>query len=412
MPSPRRDHALIRALAAAGLLALAGLFAANTRAEEEPPPYPPPLSDELAPPAAVVSTPNLVVTISPLGAARDGKPLPPGAQVQIAAQVRNSGPVPLARVVLVARVEGLKLDAGSGWRLEGETLVAELPRLAAGATLERRFTVRIERAAPLPGATLRVVVEVRSDGGEVVNTEAVLKAADCAAAYHARFNGIRTGLIQDAKNEADAIRKVDPTWPRARAFAALGGKTGALANAERLAAYFLAQGGADGEFGRDPLRFNFVRWASDLTAYTSQTQNPALCSGAAQVVARYRDLIAPGTRRIETVRAAAASALDLARKATGAEANDDLVRVVGRAIEKARLKLDDGKPPLAQLAAARAALESDRKLDPAELEALSTSETAAVLAEAVKRIDRLGDKISGVLAAIATAAKEDCVCAY
>ena len=161
------------------------------------------------------------------------------------------------------------------------------------------------------------------------------------------------------------------------------------------------------------MRFNIVRWASDLTAYSAQPMNPALCSGAEQLVVRYRDTIAPTSRRIEATRAAALNALEAARNASGAEPGEDLARIVRRAIEKAGLKVpDETASPLAALASARASLDSEKKPDAAQMETLSLAETAAVLAEAAKRVGKLSGSIDATLAAIATAAKETCVCAY
>jgi hypothetical protein len=259
----------------------------------------------------------------------------------------------------------------------------------------------------------RIAIEARAEDGSSASAELTLRTADCAGAYHARISALRTGAIQTAKNEADAIRKSDPTWPRSRSFAATGVRTGPVASAERLAAYFLAQGGADAELGRDPLRFNIVRWASDLTAYSAQPMNPALCSGAEQFVVRYRDTISPTSRRIEAIRAAALNALEAARNATSAEPGEDIARIVRRAIEKAGRKApDEAASPLAGLSAARALLDPEMKPDALQMKALSLAETAAVLAEATKRVEKVSGAINATLAAIATAAKETCVCAY
>ena len=92
---------------------------------------------------------------------------------------------------------------------------------------------------------------------------------------------------------------------------------------------------------------------------------------------------------------------------------DDLARIVRRAIEKAGLKAsDETASPLAALAAARASLDQEKKPDAAQMETLSLAETAAVLDEAAKRVGRLSGSIDATLAAIATSAKETCVCAY
>ncbi len=403
------------------LLGTASFGANGARAQQYLPSYPPALSQDLAPPPAVPTpssaplpaAPGLAVTVIPLGVAAGGKPLPPGATAALNVVVRNGGPDALARIVLTARADGFKPEPTSAWRIEGNSLVADLVRVGPGATFERRLVLLVERAALFPGTTNRIAIEARAEGGPTTSAELTLRAADCAGAYHARISALRTGALQTAKNEADAIRKSDPAWPRSRSFPATGARAGSIANAERLTAYFLAQGGADAELGRDPLRFNIVRWASDLTAYSAQPVNPALCSGAEQLVVRYRDTIAPTSRRIEATRAAALSALEAARNASGAEPGEDLARIVRRAIEKAGLKVpDETASPLAALSSARAALDSEKKPDAAQMETLSLAETAAVLAEAAKRVGKFSGSIDATLAAIATAAKETCVCAY
>ena len=406
------------------VLALLGTatFGANgARAQQNLPPYPPALSQDLAPPPAapapssapLPAAPGLAVTVLPLGVAASGKPLPPGATAVLNVVVRNGGPEALARIVLTAHTDGFKPEPTSAWRIEGNSLVADLVRVGPGATAERRLVLLVDRAALFPGATNRIAIEARAESGPIASAELSLRAADCAGAYHTRISVLRTGVLQTAKNEADAIRKSDPAWPRSRSFPATGTRTGPLANAERLAAYFLAQGGADAELGRDPLRFNIVRWASDLTAYSTQPMNPALCSGTEQLIVRYRDTIAPTSRRIEATRATALSALEAARNASGAEPSENLARIVRRAIEKAGLKApDETVSPLAALASARTSLESEKQPDAAQMETLSLAETAAVLAEAVKRVEKLSGSIDATLAAIATAAKETCVCAY
>jgi len=349
----------------------------------------------------------------PLGVAATGKPLPPGTTAALNVIVRNGGPDAIARIILTARADGFIPEPTSAWRIEGNSLVAELVRVGPGATMERRLVLLVERAALFPGAMNRIAIEARAEGGPSASAELTLRTADCAGAYHARISALRTGALQTAKNEADAIRKSDPAWPRSRSFPTTGARTGPIANAERLAAYFLAQGGADAELGRDPLRFNIIRWASDLTAYSAQPMNPALCSGAEQFVVRYRDTIAPTSRRIEATRAAALNALDAARTASGAESGEDLARIVRRAIETAGLKVsDETVSPLAGLSAARASLDPEKKPTAAQMETLSLTETAAVLAEAAKRVEKVSGAISATLAAIAIAAKETCTCAY
>jgi hypothetical protein len=67
---------------------------------------------------------------------------------------------------------------------------------------------------------------------------------------------------------------------------------------------------------------------------------------------------------------------------------------------------------LAALSALRASPPSGQRLAPEMIEKLSAAETAAWLADADKRGQKLIDAIEQVLATIAKAHKETCVCAF
>ena len=113
------------------------------------------------------------------------------------------------------------------------------------------------------------------------------------------------------------------------------------------------------------------------------------------------------------MRTAAASALELARKAADAEPGEDIVRVAQRAIDKAGLTATNPtSSALTALSAARSSLDPDRKLAPEALEAVSVAETAAVLDAAAARVERFSAAIDAMLSAIGDAARETCVCAY
>jgi hypothetical protein len=414
MTPSRRDFRLTRS---AALVLVGALLAGPAAGVEDLPAYPPPLAEDLSRSDARPETPAaespVSVTIVPRGAAALPRPLPPGATAQLRVVVRNSGTKAITGLTLAARVAGLKPEASPGWQTEAETLVAALARLNAGAAVERRLSLLVEQAPPAPGISRRISVEARSGNAALATAEFLLPVADCAAAYHARLAAIRTGALQAVKAEADAVRKSDPSFPYSRLFPTVGGRNSELAKVERLATAFVHRAGADSVLAGEDLSFNFRLWASDLTAYTSQNKNPALCSGALALVDRYRKNIAPTTNRIEAVRAAAASALELARKSTGATPSDNLARVAERALEKAGLTTRvPENSALAALTAARASLDPERKLEPEATEALSVAETAAVLAAAAARAEKFAAAIHAMLAAISLAARETCVCAY
>ena len=414
MTLSRRNVRLTRS---AVLLLVGALLAGPARGAEDLPPYPPPLSEDLirpdTPPEAPVPSSPLTITIAPTGVAASVRPLPPGATGQLRIVIRNTGTKPITGLTLAARVDGLKPEVSAGWQAEADALVATLARLNAGASVERRLSLLVEKAPPAPGISRRISIEARSGNAALATAEFTLPVADCAAAYHARLGAIRAGALQAVKAEADAIRKSDPSFPYSRLFPTVGARTGELVKVERLATAFVNRAGADSVLAGEDLNFNFRLWASDLTAYTSQDKNPALCSGSLALTKRYRQNIAPTTNRIEAVRTAAASALELARKAADAEPGEDIVRVAQRAIDKAGLTATNPtSSALTALSAARSSLDPDRKLAPEALEAVSMAETAAVLDAAAARVERFSAAIDAMLSAIGDAASETCVCAY
>jgi hypothetical protein len=397
----------------AALLAAGALTVAPAQGADELPAYPPALSADLTraetQPAELASP--VTVTIAAIGAA-GSRPLPPGAVAQLRVVVRNEGERAITALTLAARGEGLSAEASPGWQADAAALVTVLARLEPGATVERYLSVVVDSAPPAPGHSRPVSISARAGDATLATAELAVPVADCAAAYHARLAEIRAGALQAAKAEASTIRRSDPAFPYSRLFRTVGGRTGELAKIERLATGFVYRAGADNVLAGEDLSFNFRLWASDLTAYTGQQTNPALCSGSLALVERYRRNIAPTTDRLEAVRAAAAAALELARAATGAAPGDDLARVAQLAIAKAGLALPVSEnSALAALTAVRTALDPDALASEAA-EALSVAETAAVLAAAAARGARFAAAIDAVLDAISLAARESCVCAY
>jgi hypothetical protein len=354
----------------------------------------------------------LTLTLSPHAAAAGEKPLPAGGAAGVRVIVQNAGTTALSRIVLKAMIEGLKAESPAGWRAKGGGFTAEIARLAAGEKVERVFSVRVEPPPPSP-TTARIAIEARSDDGTSARAEARIPIADCAGAYRARLVAVRTDQINAVKKLAEEIRKPEVWLPRGRIFPPTGTRSGPLANAERLAAQFAASAGADTELATQGMRWLVLRWTADLGNYAGQDKSPGLCAGAPELLVIYKNSIAPLTRRLEAISTVAKAARALAREETKAD-DDDLARMARRIADKAGVEgIEDGAPPLAALTKTRAFLnDKDKKLDPDDARALSVVETAAWLAAAGKRADGLAAAFEAVLAGIAAAHKDTCVCAY
>lgn len=354
----------------------------------------------------------LVLTVTPMGSAvASGRPLPVGAMPGLAIALRNGGTTPLGPVELTARADGLALETQDGWRVEDGALRTRIQSIAPGAEAERTLRLRVERA-PLAAAAARVSVQAQGPDGRTLAGEAWLRIADCAGAYRERLAALRADLVQPARDAAEDMRRSDPALPATRLFPATGAKAGNLARAERLAAGLATRGGADMQLSTEWFRFLLARWASELNAYAGQAANPGLCASNEVQIAGYRQGLAPITRHVEATRAVAESALAHARReAEMADAGiDEIVRALAGAagIESAAERAG----ALAALADVRAALRGQPAPAPELLRKLSLAETAAWLAEADTRGERLARAIEQVLEAIAAAHRESCVCAF
>jgi hypothetical protein len=358
----------------------------------------------------------LEVTVTPLGSAAKDRPLPVGAMPKLTIAIRNGETRSLAPIGLAVRLDGLSAVNSPGWRADGGALFMDIARLGAGERAERTLQLRVERA-PLAAAKSRVRVEARAPDGTISTREAELNVADCVGAYRAKLATLRAGLAQAVRDAADQVRRPDPTLPAGRIFPATGARSGEVANAERFAGAFAAQRGGDAQMATEWFRFLIQRWTSELNAYAGQSANPGMCANNYYQLAGYRQGLMPITKRIETIHAAAEGALAAAREAMKSDPDEAIPELVQRAIKDAGLTPNGGEPemteplpPLAALAAARA--RAEKKFEAADARKLSLAETAAWLAETDRRGRTLIQAIDGVLASIAGAHKESCVCSF
>jgi hypothetical protein len=351
---------------------------------------------------------QLEVKVMAEGSAASGRPLPVGARPAIEISVRNNRAKTIGPVELSVRSE-LAADKTEGWTLENGTLKTTIKNVAAGAQVKRELRLRVDKA-PAEAAKIKVTIKARVFDGRTVEGETELTVADCAGAYRGKLEALRATISQPMRDAADEMRRADPFLPDGRQFPATGARSGELAQAERLAARFAARRGADPQMSAEWFRYLLLRWASELNAYTGQAPNPGICANTYYQIAGYRQGVLPIAKHIDATHAAAEKALVAARKEAAVETGDvrELVQVLQKEAEIN--KADDNLGPLFLLADARA--RSRGRFDPALMRKFSLAETAAWLAEADRRGQKLAQSIEQILTTISTAHKESCNCAF
>ncbi len=353
---------------------------------------------------------SIELTVTPKDSATASRPLPPGALPVFTVAVRNRGKTALGPVEISVRLEAIAAAKADGWQQQGSALRSAIRSIPPGAGAERTLRLRVETALPEP-SNARVLVEVKGPDGKAVSAEASLRVADCAGAYRARLANLRENLSVPMRDAAEDMRRGDPALPAGRQFPYVGKRNSELARLERLAAAFAARRGGDAQMATEWFRYMVLRWASELNAYTSQPPNPGLCANNYYQIAGYRQGLLPITKHIAAIHEAAEQSLELARRESGQDGGADeivyaLIKAAG--VEPAA----NGANALASLAELRASLRNGRGLEGGMDEKLSVAETAAWLADADRRGQKLIDAIEQTLATIATAHKETCVCAF
>jgi len=354
---------------------------------------------------------QLEVVVTPQGNAAKERPLPNGAALNVIISIRNTGKAALGRIVITARFDGFVPATTEVWRIEGGAAISALERLAAGERTER--TLRLHTAnAPLATTKRSIAAEARAKDGSLVTGEAQIPVADCVGAYRAKLETLRSSLSQGVREAAEEMRRPDAGLPAGRAFPYTGARSGEVAAAERLAATTAARRGADAQMATEWFRFMIQRWASELNAYTSQPVNPGLCANNYYQIAGYRQGLLPITRHLDAIKNAAAASLKAAREAAKAESSDDAAVLVRLLVKEADLQPNgQANDALSAIAAARTAF-GPRLPAPDAVRKFSLVETAAWLEAADRRAQSLTREIERLLANIAVAHKESCVCAF
>lgn len=363
-----------------------------------------------APAALAQSTPKLVLTVTPLGAATKDKPIPVAAVVGIDVTLKNESSEPLSKVALVAKLSGVKLAPESEWKADGDNAVLEIATIRPNEEVKRRLAVRVEMAPLPPGRLAEIAVEAKA-GEASVNALAKFPVSDCASAFQADLTRIRINQISEIWPTADDMRKPDVTLPRGRFFR-IGFRRGELGNIDRLAAGYQARLLSDYEFFREGTRYTVRRWSDELKAFAGQEPNPGICAVNDQMIEGIRRTISYVTVRIEPPQKAYARTIGQVRKALNAGERDDLRTIALRTAEEAGAKIETpSQSTLKLIEQAKEALK-DTKLSEAQLDNLSLIESAAWIEAQALRAKKLSDLIEGTIAGIMEAQKKNCVCAF
>jgi hypothetical protein len=357
--------------------------------------------------AAPLHAQPLELKITTKGSAAE-RPLPPGASTTLVIELHNTGKKALGPIELSVRLDRIASEKAEGWQQRGATLRATVKSVPAGGGLVRSLRLRIEKAENA-GTAARVLAEANGPDGTSVTAEETVRVRDCAGAYRAKLAELRENLSTPVRDAAEAMRRGDPALPISRQFPYAGKRNNELGRVERAAGPFVARRGSDAQMETEWFRFMIQRWESELNAYASQAANPGLCANNYYQIAGYRQGLLPITRHIDQTQAAAEKALELARKESGEGGSaDEIARALAKAIG---VDVSPEAGALAVLAQLRSA-SNGRRWEPAQIQKLSVAETAAWLADADRRGQRLVQAIEQVLASIASAHKETCVCAF
>lgn len=355
--------------------------------------------------------PKLSVTLTPQGNAAKDKPLAAGGSATLKIILRNETKNSAGPVTLRAAFQNPKADGQPELTIEGESLSGEIAPIEPGASAERNLRVRIARA-PFPAGKAGITVEARINDQLSGAASANLLIADCVGTYREKLGVLRSGVLQEVRDAADAMRRPDPSLP-GRTFPMTNARKGDVMTAERLAAPLSARGAADAQMAAEWMRFLIARWVSELTNYSSQPANPGMCANNYYQIAGYREGLLPVTKRLDAFRDSAQHALTAARTAASETGAASAHAIVLKIADRAGVQgIDPNASVFALLATVRAAPASGIKLEPAQMEALSLAETAAWLDETNKRGQALNGAIEKVLATIGGAHKESCVCAF
>lgn len=363
-------------------------------------------------PFAYAQQPKLTVTLTPEGSAAKDRPLPVGATAGLKITLRNETRETAGPVSLRASFPNPQVDGQPELAIEGESLSGEIAKIDPGASIERNIRVRILRA-PFPAAKSGITIEARAGDRVSGSARTEILIADCVGSYREKLNVLRSGILNEVRDAAEAMRRPDPALPGGRIFPMTNARKGELMTAERLSMPLAGRQAADLQMTTEWMRFLISRWISELTNFSNQPSNPGMCASNYYQIAGYREGLQPVTKRLDGFRDSAQHALAAARTSVNDSGTSSAHSVVLKIADTAGVEgTDPNASVFALLASIRGALARGTKLEHAQMEALSLAETAAWLEETSKRGQALSDAIEKVLGTIGRVHKEACICAF
>jgi hypothetical protein len=361
--------------------------------------------------AEAQNSPKMALTVTLLGAATGEKPIPVAAVVRGNIALKNESSEPLSKVVLTAKLNGVKFVAEDGWKADGDNAVLEIGQIKPNEEITRQLSMRVEMAPMPPGKQAELIVEAKA-GEASVNVSAKFPVGDCAAAFQSELTRLRITTISEIWPTADEMRKPDTSLPRVRYFRVGMRKSNDLAMLDRLAAGYQARLLSDHEFFREGVRYTARRWSDELKAFAGQEPNPGLCAVNKEMFEGIRKTINYVTARVEPPIKAYARAMSLLRNATGAADSDDLQKIALRAAEDASAKIDNPSVTTLKILEQAKDLLKDAKPTDAQLDNLSLIESVAWIEAQALRSKKLNDLIENSITGISEAQKKICVCAF
>lgn len=357
------------------------------------------------------SSPKFALTVTPLGAAGGEKMIPVEAAFSVNVTFKNDGGAALSKILLIAKLNGVKLVPEEDWKADGDNAIFEIASIGPNEEITKRLTLRVSMAPMPPGKQAEVIVEAKA--GEVSSTASTkIPVGDCAAAFQADLTRLRISTISEVWPTADEMRKPDTKLPRTRLFRIGMRKNNDLATIDRLAAGYQARLLAHYDFFSQGVRYTARRWADELKAFAGQEANPGICAVNNEMLQGIRKTINYVTVRLDPQIKAYARAMEALRKHFNAEPDDELKKIALRTAEAAGVKFDTEPATTLELLVRAKDLLKDVKLTDEQLDNLSLLESAGWVEAQAMRSKKLNDLIEGSISGIGEAQKKNCVCAF
>ena len=211
----------------------------------------------------------------------------PGALRKLRITVRNWTVGPLAGLEMTLRGVNAAILEAPGLGADATLHRFVLPPFGAGKTATFIAAVRLDRPAGLPAlADIRAGLEADANLDLWVSSAALgWRVVDCPAAYHGALAELH-GNLPMLDRAIDIARDRDPSLPARFLFRDAAGKPGRdEAEALRLAGLIASRRGSDPYIAARDTRWFLSQIYRDLDEYLGQDENPAICTGAGNVVA-------------------------------------------------------------------------------------------------------------------------------